>query len=40
MSTGLCQQSYTARPWNSLPVERFPLAYDLNGFSSTIKRHL
>ena len=40
MSTGLYQQSCTARPWNSLPAERFPLAYDLNGFRSTINKHL
>ena len=31
---------HTARPWNSLPVECFPLTYDLNGFNSRIKRHL
>ena len=30
----------TARPWNSLPMEYFPLTYDLNGFKSRIKRHL
>ena len=29
----------TARLWNSLPIERFPLAYDLNGFKSRINRH-
>ena len=23
----------TARLWNSLPIECFPLTYDLNGFS-------
>ena len=26
----------TARPWNSLPVECFPMTYDLNGFKSRI----
>ena len=30
----------TARLWNSLPIECFPLTYDLNGFKSRIKRHL
>ena len=30
----------TARLWNSLPIERFPLAYDLKGFNSRINRHL
>ena len=30
----------TARLWNSLPMEYFPLTYDLNGFKSRIKRHL
>ena len=30
----------TARPWNNLPIECFPLTYDLNGFKSRIKRHL
>ena len=30
----------TARVWNSLPIECFPLTYDLNGFSSKINRHL
>ena len=24
----------TARLWNSLPIEFFPLTYDLNGFKS------
>ena len=31
---------YTARPWNSLPKECFPLTYDLNGFKSRINWHL
>ena len=30
----------TARLWNSLPLEYFPLTYDLNGFKSRINRHL
>ena len=32
----LCQQFFflTARPWNPLHIERFPLVYDLNGFIS------
>ena len=30
----------TARLWNSLPIECFPLAYGLNGFKSSINRHL
>ena len=29
----------TARLWNSLPIECFPLTYDLSGFKSRIKRH-
>ena len=29
----------TARPWNSLPIECFPLNYDLNSFKSRIKKH-
>ena len=29
-----------ARLWNSLPMECFPLTYDLSGFKSRIKRHL
>ena len=28
----------TARRWNTLPVECFPLTYDLNGFKSRINR--
>ena len=31
---------HTARLWNSLHIECFPLAYDLNGFKSRIKRYL
>ena len=30
----------TAKLWNSLPVECFPLTYDLSGFKSRINRHL
>ena len=30
----------TARLWNSLPIECFPLTYDLNGFKSRISKHL
>ena len=30
----------TARLWNSLPIECFPLTYDLNGFKSRINRYL
>ena len=30
----------TARLWNSLPIEYFPLIYDLSGFKSRINRHL
>ena len=30
----------TARPWNSLPIECFPLAYDLSGFKFRINRYL
>ena len=30
----------TARPWNSLPIECFPLTYDLSGFKSRINRYL
>ena len=29
----------TARLWNSLPLEWFPLTYDLSGFKSRINRH-
>ena len=29
-----------ARLWNSLPIECFPLTYDLNGFKSRTNRHL
>ena len=31
---------HTARLRNSLPVECFPLTYDLNGFNSRSNRHL
>ena len=31
---------HTARFWNSLPIECFPLTYDLHGFKSRINRHL
>ena len=30
----------TARPWNSLRIECFPLAYDLSGFKFRINRYL
>ena len=30
----------TARLWNSLPIECFPLSYDLNGSKSGINKHL
>ena len=30
----------TAKLWNSLPIECFPLTYDLSGFKSRINRHL
>ena len=30
----------TARLWNSLPMECFPLTYDLSGFKSRINRYL
>ena len=30
----------TARLWNFLPLECFPLIYNLNGFKSRINRHL
>ena len=30
----------TARLWNSLPIECYPLTYDLNDFKSRINRHL
>ena len=30
----------TARLWNSLPIECFPLTYDLSGFKSRINRNL
>ena len=31
---------HTARLWNSLPIECFPLTYNINGFKSRINRHL
>ena len=30
----------TSRLWNSLPIECFPLTYDLSGFKSRINRHI
>ena len=30
----------TVRHWNSLPIEYFPLAYNISGFKSRINRHL
>ena len=30
----------TATLWNSLPIECFPLTYDLNSFKSRVNRHL
>ena len=30
----------TAKLWNSLPIESFPLTYDLSGFKFRINRHL
>ena len=32
--------SCTAKLWNSLPIECFPLTYDLSGFKFRINRHL
>ena len=31
---------HTAKLWNSLPIECFPLTHDLSGFKSRINRHL
>ena len=31
---------HTTKLWNSLPIERFPLTYDLIDFKSRINRHL
>ena len=31
---------HTAKLWNSLPIECFPLTYDLSGFNFRINRHL
>ena len=36
--TSFCPR--TARLWNSLPIECFPLTYDLSGFKSRINRYL
>ena len=30
---------HTARLWNSLPIECFPLTYDLSGFESRTNTH-
>ena len=32
--------AHTVRLWNSLPIECFPLIYDLSGFKARISRHL
>ena len=32
--------SHTVRFWNSFPAKCFPLIYDLNGFKSTVNRHI
>ena len=31
---------HTARLWNSVPIDCFPLTYDLSGFKSRINRQL
>ena len=39
----VCANSFfpcTAKLWNSLPIECFPLTYDLSGFKFRINRHL
>ena len=39
----VCVNSFfprTAKLWNSVPIECFPLTYDLSGFQSRINRHL
>ena len=39
----ICVNSFfprTARLWNSLPIQCFPLTYYLNGFKSRISRHI
>ena len=39
----ICVNSFfpcTARLWNSLPIECFPLTFDLKGFKSSVDRHL
>ena len=30
----------TAKLWNFVPIERFPLTYNIDGFKSSINRHL
>ena len=40
MSMSIVSFPRTAKLWNSLPVECFPLTYDLNGFKSRINRLL
>ena len=30
---------WATRLWNSLPIEYYPLTYDLSGFKSRINRH-
>ena len=32
--------SFLAQLWNSLPIECFPLTYDLSDFKSRTKRHV
>ena len=36
----VCVNSFFPRLWNSLPIECFPLTYDISGFKSKINRHL
>ena len=42
LSIPRCQQFFprTDRLWNSLPIECFPLSYDLSDFKAWINRHL